>query len=70
MARPAWEGQAFMRPYSKVGIEYGEYFQGVQALWGTDQESLGLVQLPESYKKELVRLSSASYADGCCLSMH
>jgi len=54
-----WEGEAdkkiFYREYQKNGIEYGPYFQGVQALWGSENESLGLIELPKEYQEDLSR---------------
>ncbi|GAX60238.1 polyketide synthase module and related protein [Candidatus Scalindua japonica] len=52
-----WQDQQgktrFYEAISQAGIQYGEYFQGVEAIWGGDQEALGLIQIPEFYKKEL-----------------
>ncbi|HKX29264.1 MAG TPA: SDR family NAD(P)-dependent oxidoreductase, partial [Blastocatellia bacterium] len=54
-----WEGEAgkqiFYREYQKRGIEYGSYFQGVQALWGSEDESLGIIELPKEYQEDLSR---------------
>ena len=54
-----WEGEAgkkiFYREHQKSGIEYGPYFQGVQALWGSENESLGIIELPKEYQEDLSR---------------
>src|SRR5206468_5918495 len=54
-----WEGEAgkkvFYREYQNNGIEYGPYFQGVQALWGSENESLGIIELPKEYQEDLSR---------------
>ncbi|WP_206600466.1 SDR family NAD(P)-dependent oxidoreductase [Chromobacterium sphagni] len=54
-----WEGEAgraeFYAWHRGKGIDYGPYFQGLAGLWGTAEESMGLVVLPAGCEADLVR---------------
>ncbi|PEM82483.1 hypothetical protein CN558_30060, partial [Bacillus wiedmannii] len=45
--------QTIYSTFDSVGISYGEYFQGLEEVWGNAQEALGLLNLPSKYKDEL-----------------
>ncbi|WP_155661244.1 polyketide synthase dehydratase domain-containing protein, partial [Priestia megaterium] len=45
--------QKIYSTFNSVGISYGDYFQGLERVWGNDQEALGLLKLPTKYEDEL-----------------
>ncbi|WP_142312730.1 polyketide synthase dehydratase domain-containing protein, partial [Bacillus wiedmannii] len=57
--------QTIYSTFDSVGISYGEYFQGLEGIWGNDQEALGTLKLTPNYEQELKDYSlHPTLADG------
>ncbi|MDX8047242.1 SDR family NAD(P)-dependent oxidoreductase [Gracilibacillus sp. S3-1-1] len=47
------EKTEFYERFSKVGIDYGPYFQCIQHIWGNQLEALSMFQIPQGQEEEL-----------------
>ena len=45
--------QTLYENFGAMGITYGSYFQGLNQVWGNEEEALGYLSLPPGYEKEL-----------------
>ncbi|MBF0119062.1 MAG: SDR family NAD(P)-dependent oxidoreductase [Desulfobacterales bacterium] len=45
--------QTFYDRFKSMGVIYGDYFQGVQHVWGNKEEAISLIQIPKKYENEL-----------------
>ncbi|MBF0396574.1 MAG: SDR family NAD(P)-dependent oxidoreductase [Desulfobacterales bacterium] len=43
----------FYKKFNDIGINYGEYFKGVQEHWANDKEALSLIKIPSLCEQEL-----------------
>lgn len=47
-----FEGLELYRRFSKVGIDYGPYFQSIQHIWGNQFESLSILKIPQGHEEQ------------------